>query len=417
MALIETINGHRISLKTLDPHIHREEVKMVGKFFGKPGLDLLHSLHRPDRQTTFVPDEVIYSEMDKHFFNKLGEEFHLKPEQEIDFYRRQLKRANKVINHLMDELDLPVNQYGLKNETALYSDNPSERLILIADVKGVKQDLRFEVARQMLLALAIAPLDIRASEDKLATNLSGLQFFLNENLYLGKIGETSSVSIFSEHDNVTNTVINYHFNPFANSNTSHIKETVFNVRDTFFGSKVLTQIRHKGENESLIKAIERSFHNGKPIDILESVKDSVGMQFVVMGDKTERDRFINNFEKLIVNKYNNLSIIEPNNTPDNDRGQNKSIFERRSLLRLKGLSVPIEIIYYSLEEYLNSTYEVGSDNQGRAHVLYELRRLAHTAGHLFPKEIYGEEMEKFIADKIAQEADLLKFKNTYYFSP
>ena len=413
---LEKITRHRIPLRTLDTYIRPTELKMVRHFFGTAGLNLLRYLHRPDTNPNLVPNENSLEAMDDFFFSNLSKEFQIKPGQEVEFYRRQLKRGNKLISYFLEKLDLPAGKYSLRNEVDLYPDKPSQRLMLLGDINGVGKTVRFEVARQLLLAMAIAPLDIRASEYKLETNLADLQYFLDKNLYLGKIGETAEISVFFEHENSTNTVKRYEVeNSFQTEKGTHLKQTSFEVRNVFFGPQVLTGIRHKGENESAVKAIERSFHEDKPIDVLESVQDSSGMQFAVVGDKSGRDKFIDSFEKLIASQYKNFKAFEPDNKTNNDRGQNQP-FERRSKLHLHNVPTPIEIIYYSLGEHLNSIYEVGKDNDGRAHELYELRRLGHAAEHLFPPEIYeGEEeitIESYVKDKINTTADILRAKNS-----
>ena len=221
---------------------------------------------------------------------------------------------------------------------------------------------------------------------------------------------------------MTNTVLRYSLdkegNDFGHDRKVRSKKTPVRVRDTVFKERVLTNIRHKGEAESLLKSIQKALAEEKPIDVLESVQDSVGMQFVIMGDKRERDEFIVNFESALASNYNDFSSIQKDDIPDSRRGQNPAAFEKRSLLRLKTLSIPIEIMYLSIEEYLNYIYETGLlqdgiEYDGRAHALYELRRLNNTVPHLIPPEIYGNHLEDHVALKMSGIADDLRTLNSY----
>ncbi len=424
--LTERINSHRIALPTLDTRIHGPELRMVRDYFGKPGLELISSVHRPDRKNSLYKDPErlsnLQEEADKIFFSKMREEVSFGREPELSFYRRQMTRANKVIYYLIKELGLPLDQYSLRNEADVIPDSPSSRLMLVGDFNGVDKTLRFEIMRQMLLALAIAPLDIRAEEEQLETNLSRMNEFLSENVYIGPIGKTGRVDVYSQHDGMTNTVLRYSLdkegNDFGHDRKVRSKKTPVRVRDTVFKERVLTNIRHKGEAESLLKSIQKALAEEKPIDVLESVQDSVGMQFVIMGDKRERDEFIVNFESALASNYNDFSSIQKDDIPDSRRGQNPAAFEKRSLLRLKTLSIPIEIMYLSIEEYLNYIYETGLlqdgiEYDGRAHALYELRRLNNTVPHLIPPEIYGNHLEDHVALKMSGIADDLRTLNSY----
>jgi hypothetical protein len=309
-------------------------------------------------------------------------------------------------------LGLP-KRFGLRNEVQVFPDSPTQRLKQIADV-NVDNDLRYQTARQMILAYLASPLDERASSEKIQTRLFDFQDFLDKKLFIGKTGQTEQRTIFSQHDNHTNSTTNYSLESYKgikNKKGVHLKKEALDVRTTSIqGIEVFTNMRHKGENESIIKAIMKAVINHKPIDILDSVKDSIGMKFAIMGDEKVRDEFVHEFENL-VKTYKDFDRIEIDDTPGGERGQNRSSFKRRRQIYLKGLSIPIEIIFYSTREYLDSEYEVGREFNGKAHDLYDMRRMGAAAKILFMQEMYGIDIQPYINRRLEMISDELLYKN------
>lgn len=403
-----------------DASIQKGEINIIKHFFGEKGkkyfLDLMQN--RLSKEETFNPDLI--SDIDATALEAIGNNYNfLVPGSELQFYRSQLNRANKIINYLIQSLDLPKEIFGLRNEVAVFPDSASERLRKIANRDYVNSQLSYQVARQLMLAYLVSPLDERAITEKVETRLYDFQNFLDENLFMGKTGDTKNVDIYSRHDNSTNTLIDAS-EDFSKINgkksvfdlkkeSSHIKRKRFTVRSTNIDDiKVMTNMRHKGENESVIKAIMKAIKTGKPININETVSDSIGMNFMVVGNEAERDVFMAKFERLVLS-YEGIDWLEVDDSPDNGRGQNKSTFKRRTQIYLKGLSIPIEIIFYSTSEYINSIREIGENYKGGAHILYELRRLGEAAEILFPKSVYETDIKPYIESRMEAIGDELRY--------
>lgn len=403
-----------VTLTMLDNKIHPGETGLLSSFFGPLGKKYFYNLFRGQINVDKAIEGQVENYMDVYFFQKIREKYpYLSPGQEVEFYRSQLTRANKVIEYLTSTLSLPKGIFSLRNEVKVFPDSPSQRLRQIAD-ENVSDDLRYQTSRQMILAYLASPLDERASSEKIQTRLFNFQDFLDKTLFVGKTGQTEKKTIFSQHDNHTNSTVDFSFDnhkKIKNKRDAHLKKETYDVRATTVnGIEVHTNMRHKGENESIIKAIMKAVINHKPIDILDSVKDSIGMKFAIMGNEKTRDLFVGEFEKLIMT-YKNVDRIEVDDTPDADRNQNQSSFKRRRQIFLKGLSIPIEIIFYSAPEYLDSEYEIGKSFMGRAHGLYDMRRMGVAAKILFMKEIYGVDIQPFIDQRLEVIADELLYRN------
>lgn len=402
-----------VTLTMFDNRVHPGEISLLTNFFGSMGKKYFYNLFRGKQEVDNVPDGNPKEYLDAFFFQRIREQYsYLSPGQEVEFYRSQLGRANKVIKYLINTLGLP-KRFGLRNEVQVFPDSPTQRLKQIADV-NVDNDLRYQTARQMILAYLASPLDERASSEKIQTRLFDFQDFLDKKLFIGKTGQTEQRTIFSQHDNHTNSTINYSLESYKgikNKKGAHLKKEALDVRTTSIrGIEVFTNMRHKGENESIIKAIMKAVINHKPIDILDSVKDSIGMKFAIMGDEKVRDEFVHEFENLVkTNK--DFDRIEIDDTPGGERGQNRSSFKRRRQIYLKGLSIPIEIIFYSTREYLDSEYEVGREFNGKAHDLYDMRRMGAAAKILFMQEMYGIDIQPYINRRLEMISDELLYKN------
>ncbi|MFA6080996.1 MAG: hypothetical protein WC741_01135 [Patescibacteria group bacterium] len=394
--------------------VHPGEVKLLTSFFGPLGKKYFYNLFRGKQDKDILADGNCEKYLDAFFFQRIKDQYpYLTPGQEVEFYRSQLGRANKVIKYLIGFLALP-KEFVLRNEIAVFPDSPTQRLKQIADV-NVDNNLRYETARQMILAYLASPLDERAASEKIQTRLFDFQDFLDKKLFIGKTGQTEKRTIFSQHDNHTNTTINYSLDSHKKIKKkygAHLKKETLDVRTTSINrTEVFTNMRHKGENESIIKSIMKAVINHEPINILDSVKDSIGMKFAIMGNEKVRDEFIYEFEELI-KTYKDFDRIEIDDISGVGRGQNKSSFKRRRQIYLKGLSIPIEIIFYSTAEYLDSEYEVGREFKGKAHDLYNMRRMGAAAKILFMQEIYGVDIQPFINHRLETIADELLYKNT-----
>lgn len=120
------------------------------------------------------------------------------------------------------------------------------------------------------------------------------------------------------------------------------------------------------------------------------------------------------FENLVREYYGDIEI-EEDDSVNFDRGQSNRHTFRRRQLHLGGAI--IEVIFYSLREFLNSQYDVGKEGidgffNGAAHRLYEIKRIVDAASVLFPEDMYGFRVQDYWPLKQKQVVEELFNNNT-----
>src|SRR3989339_2133232 len=115
-----------VTLTMFDNRVHPGEIGLLANFFGTMGKKYFYNLFRGKQETGELADGSTEKYLDAFFFQRIREQYsYLSPGQEVEFYRSQLGRANKVIKYLINTLGLP-KRFGLRNEVQVFPDSPTQ---------------------------------------------------------------------------------------------------------------------------------------------------------------------------------------------------------------------------------------------------------------------------------------------------
>lgn len=383
--------------------------------------------------------------------------------------------ANATINSIISKLKLPPALYGLREEVTATSDNVWDNIQKIfMHPDDIDPTYQHQIIVQQLLSVVALALNKShrtkhmQNELKEFVNWVGGELF---NIPGQQLGATEEVSIYSLHKDTTNWTGEHDYrvnDPFLaeemrgkTMKKTEIAARLCNLDGKVF--KVLFDTRKKSDSTALIKTLAKALGRKKTyenkmrefvgkkmkgvsqddpdwnekihqaqvdfltsvqgssdpllkgatdrIDILDDVIDIIGTKIVVLeGDK---DEFADLFDKKLKAKYGKQTIIDDSST-DTGRGQSKRhSFTRKVIAN----GIGTEIIIYSLQEYLNSEYDIGAMQQGRyngaSHKIYELQRMASVAKLLFPQEIYPDlDIDKYLESALKQVVTELKTAKT-----
>lgn len=384
----------------LNPYPGFEGIRSSLEFMAKMGLpksDLKEILGRGEKKE---PEEA---RVNGFFLGEINTIFDLKlhnVDEIQSFFLSQLKKANDTVRIIGNTLGLPPTVYSLHNEVDVV-DPSIARMLSLLDRDRVDPVLRFEVQRQLALAYLSAGINTRTMHDRAYDVLSALQEGLNSQFFIGKIGHYETEVITSLHDPETNRTLGvYHQGeavPVRDFAGTLIKNTPMSFRTISIGSheiKVLYGVRKKSDEAAIIKAINKGISRGRSIDVFNDVLDSLGLMFVVDGGEEERRLVAQHFFQFL-NRYNEKLVRLDDSRSGNDRGQSDLIHFERYQIISPDISLPLETMFFSLPDYINSQSDIGRRGNdgiydGAAHSLYELRRSRQVAQRLFPKEMYPQ---------------------------
>lgn len=398
-----------LKIGNFDPGNHLSNYRLLRMAFGIEGLRYFYQ-----RLKGGITDGDI-GNFDQLFFENLSREIGepFTPDRFMD----ALKKANDTHLRIIESLGLPPWNAGLINNVYAFSESPSERLEIISS-PNTSPLLRYQLSNQLLLALIHAHLDSRTRNNKLITVLNRFVRFTDEVFFPDQlIGENKVINVFSTHDKqnrVQRLNIGRQFMSLSNGELSQ-KMTPLRIRESSIGGHKFRfglDIRRKEDEVSVLKTLTKAIKSGGNIRPHEYVNDVIGAKFVMIDD--DIDRFISIFENLVREYYGDIEI-EKDDSANFDRGQsNRHTFSRRQVY-LGGAI--IEVIFYSLSEFLNSQYDVGVEDKdgffnGAAHWLYEIKRIVDAARVLFPKEMYGFNVGDYWPLKQMEVVDELFGKNS-----
>jgi len=406
----------------LNPNPGLEGIRSSIEFMGKMGLpkkDLKTILGRGEKGAL---EEM---RINSFFLEEINRIFDLQLHNEDEvqsFFLSQLKKANDTVRIIGNTLGLPPTVYSLHNEVDVV-DPSIARMLSLLDRESVDPVLRFEVQRQLALAYLSAGINTRTKHDHAYDALSALQEGLNGNFFSGKAGHYETDIITSLHDPETNRTLGvYHQDdaiPVREFSGVSIKNTPMSFRTipTEQGElKAMYGVRKKSDEIAIIKAITKSRANGRSIDPINDVLDSMGLMFVVDGGEKERDLLTAHFFQFL-NKYDSRLSQRNDSHVGENRGQNHEFNFGRYQITAPNLSVPLEVIFFCIPDYFNYCSDIGKKGNdglynGAAHSLYELRRSMQVAQILFPKEMYpGIDVDRYARDQSNNIAIELKRKS------
>lgn len=291
-------------------------------------------------------------------------------------------------------------------------------------------------------------LDERADNTDAGRKLSQIQDLLNRTLFAGKHGDTETADISAIYDDVTNDVefidgVNGRLYKKNLPEGKHIKTTELamrTIRDS--NIRIHTSPDRKTRESEIIKAVRIAQENmvttgDDQVKPLDAVQDTHRMLFAVDGGPAKVQEVFEKVKGILVDPDNQQYLarldmfgepirgndgqfegrvveIKDKNQKSGHTGQSKHSSYKRILVFFDGLSVPIEIKFQSLREFLKDEFHVGRYNEkkrfynGAAHKLYEFRRALKIAPQFIPvaalrrevdlASIAAETQEKIVAD-------------------
>lgn len=405
------MNVERLNIKNFDTRIDRRDLRLIDSTFGHESRNFFYSNYR-GRNIPNDPD--LPKRIDQEFFRNLSQRFGVEFKQED--YLDALKKAAETHNYIITTLGLPEWELGLLNEVLAFSESPFDRLKLLSS-RDINPLLRFQLAEQLLLALIGAESNMRTKNQRLRTQLDNFVKMTDKELFSSKlIGDTRVIDVYSTHD-YQNKVVDIGFSSFTHlANNVREKKTPLRVREIKKDKNrkfVITfDIRKKDDRIVTLKAIEKAMLENGDVQ-LESVTDMIGKKFIIIdGDKKD---LIAIFDSIMRCGFR-VKKVDKDDSTEKTRGQSpRHRFSRRQY-HINGNK--FEVIFYNLREFLNSEYDIGDIDEngfynGAAHSLYELKRIACVASLLFPKELYGFNIDEYIKLAYQREANrLLDFNNS-----
>lgn len=345
--------------------------------------------------------EDIADGMDKYVFGSVKRRYKLPdPYDPQGFYLQQQMQAIRVVERISERLPEIAKDIELKDEISMLSDRPSDLMrLMFRTSDDIDSTLAYEVQRHVILSAVAGEINARTKNGRLRSVLSEVHRLLDERLFEGSLGAGKRFFLESFHDDDTNTVVGF---PDLNQQaprTAHLKRTPFIARSIKGAGLVITSPRKKDDSVAIEKSLIKAKNNGGLININGDVLDPIGMMFVAMDGYVTPEQLAEQVVLIIESGSRKITKIENNDEIEADHGQSSEYRHTRRRIWFEDISVPVEMIFHSRENYLNSTLEVGTRNpvtglhQGRAHPLFELRREEQVARILFPSKVYPVDIE------------------------
>jgi len=350
-------------------------------------------------------------------------------------------------------LELPATLVGNKDEVSSKSENIYDNMYKIFS-NEYPDKIRFEMIINQLFAFESLSRNYKSKVEKKSTSRSEFVDWLDKSIFTGlgeKMGEDHGITVYSLHEpdtfwNRGDVRLN---EPFTQDEMGDFmyKKNEMRVRYCILDGKeykILSNTREKNDGDALLKGLRKAlirknrydkrtkgqFENMiKPVDAstrakesdkldyIEDVADLIGAKFVVV--EGDRDEFVNSLEVRLHQQYG--EVVDRSQTNLNkdgsERGGTQSkrhTFIRKELPQYNNL----EIVIYTLQEYLNSEYDIGireanGEFSGASHEIYAATRIASIAHTLFPKEIYPDlNLQDYIDRAIERVIEQLQNKNT-----
>jgi hypothetical protein len=269
-----------------------------------------------------------------------------------------------------------------------------------------------QINRHVLLTRIIAEGAARNINGKLDEELSDINDFLDEHLYTDPyIGQRRRESFFAQHDDKTNTVLEMGTEIKVGT---HTKRHIFPVRTMVGERPVYAEIRKKDPISEGLKSLKKAvaFNKGW-VDVTGDVQDNTGMQIVAL-DGGPIDPLMDNFVDVLAGYPAGIRRIEEDDDVNKGGGQAENTRFRRLQIWIGDMPVPFEVKFEQVDDHLNSQVEVGEKSpktglySGRAHSLYELRRIHDVMPILFPRALYKVDTLTAIKQRMDKKAQELR---------
>lgn len=379
------LSGERGSGNNL--HIGR----LLGEFTGRGRLNLIKRLRSGE-----VLSNVEASRLDRHVFNAMKDIYNLPDNTDMrGFYMQHQINALAVPGRLAEALP-QIESWELKDEITMLSDRPSDLFrYLSRPPEKIDPTLEYEAHRHALLLHISFMLNARTLNGRLRTRLSDVHHTLNRDFFAGIEGSGERVDRESVHDDETNAFIGFP-GDFKNiPPTAHIKRVPFTARTLTEGGHVYTSPRKKDDRTAVVKAILKGREKGI-ISTDTDVLDPIGMIMVDLDNRYDPKELAERAGEILSNDDSlDIDEIEDDNETGTDHGQSKGVnFNARKKIWFAGVPVPLELIFYNYQTYIDSRLKVGEIDKetglpdGRAHSLFVDRREYQLAPIIFPESAY-----------------------------
>lgn len=425
-----------LDLSTVD----RKDIEILRKFVGLQGIAYLHAIlrngnMRPKDERVFQ----LYRQIDSEFLKNFGRIYQVPENMSEHFFIQAMLLANESMKYLMKILKLPELVVGLHNEIEPFPNTITKMLGQFGkdpqrNFKEFAPIVQFETARLMMLTMVAANVQLAIRENRLHPWHRDLNDAITDELYVGDVGKTQEVDIYTIHESETNTLVSVHYSledakQFCEPRM-HIKCTPFKTRPTRFGFPVLQHSRTKTEVTAVLKAVLKTLHtNGEThINTHKHIQDHIGFQFITFDGEIQRTGTADYIMDITTNTgMRHTALGVPEFIPKHKgyeqsrdekiyRGQSPSGTFKRWYAYFPGIDTPLELMFKTLPEHFNSVYEVGEKDKngtytGDAHDLYELKRYSQLAQFLFPQTYYGLDIEAHMHSRMNMIADELRQQN------
>lgn len=334
-------------------------------------------------------------------------------------YHSYMQIANQAVYALIDEL-APDQKSRFAPKNAIdFIPEPGEVVKLLSMQKGeIDETFRFEVARQVLLALTAAQLETQTYE--LRKKLSDVQLLVDTKIFnhgqpLGS-GTDTTVNYFTNTD--TNEVVSV--STVSNGNVPP-QELV--KKSTPIGMRIIpgeiglvhTDPRFKPDgsavNKSLREALGEHLKGNDGVINAKHLTDAAGMRFIVANEFSSDGKNVTSliklFKDVLTKQYGaDVCFQEQENNKGKINQSNK--FKARKLYVKFSDGIILEVMFLGIGDHLNNENRIGEFNpqtnlyDGQAHILYSANRDSQLLPLYLPKKVYGEYNEKELLIKTHQ---------------
>lgn len=419
-----------------DPVGTRLAGKEIEGLFGRENVDEFKTANKRGDHITAESrlrvDRKIFGFVENFFGVKDGEGFWVEAiEKSVDTlnYARRILFPDQERSATM--ITRMTRDPGRRPSTVL------ERLTTPTRLMG--EQFKYEQGRQLGLALLCA--EVLAAEDngRLREALTGIDEYLEANMFMGRVGDPQKHHVFSYHEPATNKLadINHGYPVFKLAEGLWVKSLDYPVRRIGIKgpdgqmqevAKALYDPREKGVESAVIKDQQRSLKdaNGNSNAVIRTtahVRDKVGFRLVTMQGMNEGDRLrdgLTAYTEGLLRGLDGFVGIERDDEVHSGNGHPNRVRWNRRNLYLAGLTKPIEVVVQSLPDYISYQYEVGrfdpqkGMHDGLAHSLYKLMAVADVAPFLWPTKIYGIDLVKAKKDASHDIAARLRVNQRVY---
>lgn len=388
--------------------INKQAVAEIKRAFGED----YDEFRRAAKKGEYIPEEV-NQRVDRAMYAKVEAVFCATSYGGERLWHEAMLLANRSVNYARGILFPDQDKRGTMTTNIAWSDNrPSTALrFLTTPTRLIGEQCKYEQGRQLGYASISAEV-IAEDENGLARAiLTKLNDFLEERLFIGRKGDPKNYHTFSYHQPFTNRLggVSDQYPDRRFEEDSWVKSLDYPVRtlgmrdangEVISTVPVLYDPREKDKESAVIKIKQRSLkaarkkQNGGLIETSPYMGDKLGFRLVLMrGGEDLRDTIAAYLEELFKD-FGGFERMEKDNEPDPQQGDpNRVKFQRRNI-HITGLRRPIEMMVYTLEDWLKQEYEVGefspkkNMHDGPAHDLYRLMTVADIAPFSWPDRIY-----------------------------